>query len=83
MLDFKIYPTRLRAWWLVNHARRNPDHLIVGYSGIPLRCGTCLGIPPGKGLAWELRPKRFARYEIHDNNVVINLNYNTTRFLHP
>jgi hypothetical protein len=48
----------IRSTLLRLHARLNPGHVIVGWYGKPLRCGTCLGLPnPENGLPRHLLPR--------------------------
>lgn len=41
------------------HARLHLDHVLVGWDGRPLRCGTCLGLDrPENGLPRRHLPRR-------------------------
>lgn len=51
-------PTTIRRARLRWHARRHPDHVLVGWYGVALRCGTCLGLShPNNGLPARLLPR--------------------------
>lgn len=49
----------LRDSLLARHKRRNPSHVLIGWDGKPLACGTCMEIPHGLlqagAVSWEAR----------------------------
>lgn len=49
----------IRRAYLWLHAKRHPDHVLVGWNGPLIRCGTCLGLArPENGLPRVYLPKR-------------------------
>ena len=60
--DVVVRPSFARLAWLWWHQRRNPSHVLVGWSGDLLRCGTCLRLAkPENGLPKRLIPRHHIR----------------------
>lgn len=50
-----IVPTWPRRVWIFFHAWKHADHVMVGYDGATLACGTCMGLSdPENGLPWHM-----------------------------